>query len=78
MILKLGVSCLKLNGWQVSSPSNYLSFYFYDQVYSVPNYEIYVDESLKFTLRCLLWSVPANHDLYKQYEQSVKNVIYHF
>ena len=33
-----------------------------------------MDESLKFNLRCLLWSVPANHDLYKQYEQSVKNV----
>ena len=42
---KTRVSCLKLNGWQVSSPSNYMSFYFYDQVHSVPNYEIYVDES---------------------------------
>lgn len=72
---KTRVSCLKLNSWQVSSPTaNYMSFYFYDQVHSVPNYEIYVDESLNFTIRCLLWSVPATHDLYKQYEQSVKNV----
>ena len=43
-----------------------------DQIHSVPKFEIYVEESLNFTVRCLLWSVPVEHELYSLYKQSVK------
>ena len=40
----------------------------------LPKYEIYVDENLSSTLRVLLWSVPASHDLYTSYQFSMKNI----
>ena len=63
-----------MTGWQVSSPPNYMSFFNYDQIHSVPKFEIYVEESLNFTVRCLLWSVPVEHELYSRYKQSVKHI----
>ena len=51
-----------------------MSFFNYDQIHSVPKFEIYVEESLNFTVRCLLWSVPVEHELYCLYKQSVKKI----
>ena len=67
---KYCVNSLKLTGWQVSSPS----IFNYDQIHSVPKFEIYVEESLNFSMRCLLWSVPVEHELYGLYKQLVKNI----
>ena len=44
-----------------------MSFFNYDQIHSVPKFEIYVEESLNFT-------VPVEHELYSLYKQSVKNI----
>lgn len=51
-----------------------MCFTFNDDIHSVPKFEIYVDEQLNFTLHWLLWSVPAKHDLYCSYKNSVTNV----
>ena len=70
---KSRVASLKLNGWQTSSHENYMSFFYYDQIHSVPKYEIYVDECLSYSLRCLLWSIPKKHELYHMFNNSVEN-----
>ena len=54
--------------------SNNLLFTHHDGVHSVPKIEIYVDDQLNFALRCLLWSLPAKHELYCSYNKSVKNI----
>ena len=40
----------------------------------LPKYEIFVDDSLQFTLRVFGWILSEDHDLYKQYSQSFLNV----
>eukprot|EP00794_Sanderia_malayensis_P002699 gene2699-3120_t len=66
---------LKLTGWNTSNDvSNILSFSFADQVHMVPKYEIHVEEDLSFTVRMLLWSLPATHALYTANQRSVKYI----
>lgn len=57
---------LKLVGWSFTYTSDCASFACHDAIHSVPKYEIYVDNNLVFTVRVLLWSVPAKHDIYSQ------------
>ena len=40
----------------------------------LPKYEIFVDDSLRFTVRVFGWILSEDHDLYKQYSQSFLNV----
>ena len=65
---------LKLNDWNIHNAGKYISCTFSDNIHMVPKYEIYVDENLSFTLRVLLWSVPASHDLYTSNQFSMKNI----
>ena len=71
---KVKTNKLKLPGWQMTDHSNFMTFFHYDSVHSVPKFEIYVDEQLNFRARCYLWSLPATHDVYTNFQKSVKNI----
>ena len=59
-----GIS-LKLIGWNLAEVNNNVSYFsFNDNIHVVPKYTIYVDEHMSFTIRILLWSVPADHEIY--------------
>ena len=67
-------NALKLTGWNINNVNNILSFSFADQIHMVPKYEIHVEEDLSFTIRMLLWSLPASHDLYTLNQRSLRNI----
>ena len=45
-----------------------------DKLRVVPVYEIFVDESLAFTVRVFMWLLPDDHDLYVTHKRSMRNV----
>ena len=42
-----------------------------DKLHVVPVYEMFVDDSLAFTVRLFMWLLPDDHDLYAAYKRSV-------
>ena len=43
-------------------------------VYCIPEYEIFIDPSLSFTIRIFAWLLPNNHSLYTVHEKSLNNI----
>ena len=40
----------------------------------LPKYEIFADKQLTFTIRYFTWMLPHDHDIYKNYQKSFKNI----
>lgn len=45
-----------------------------DEIHSSAQFEIYVDDSLSFTIRGYTWSLPDDHEIYSTYKRSVRNI----
>ncbi|XP_028408225.1 uncharacterized protein LOC114530809 [Dendronephthya gigantea] len=70
------VSKLKeLRDWNVATLDDRITMQKMHSPYLLPEYEIVVDDSLGFTLSVLFhWLLPENHEIYKKYYRSVKQV----
>ena len=68
------VPSLKLYDWETSITSTISYFNLKDDLHLVSKFEIYVDEHLSFAIRFFLWRLPNNHEIYSQYNGSLKNI----
>ena len=69
-ILKLQMS----HTWDINLQENFVVLTFLSQAHFVPKYELFVDQSLHFTLRIYGWMLPDNHSLYLKFERNLYNL----
>ncbi|XP_047135769.1 uncharacterized protein LOC124812779 [Hydra vulgaris] len=69
-IVKLSIK----NTWEIHIETNLVVITFLSVNHILPRYEIFVDDSLHFTLRVFGWILSEDHDLYKQFSRSFLNV----
>ena len=43
-------------------------------IFIVPEYEIFIDPLLSFTVKCFVWSLPDNHPVYVEHNKSLNNI----
>ena len=67
------VSLLKLTNWDLNLTKTFVRFSKSDGIHTVHQYEIYLDDSLGFTIRLFLWLLPENHNIYLKYKRSMFN-----
>ena len=61
--------------WHVSvEEAEFLKVTKEDEVHELPVTEIYVDDSLGFTVRVFGWLLPEDHEIYLENRRSVKNI----
>ena len=66
---------LKLpNTWSIKIANNLAHIYKEDDDHELNHTDIYVDESLSFTIRKNANLIPSQHEIYSMYERSVKYV----
>ena len=65
---------LKAVGWNIIYKSDYVKLEKVDVLYSIPKLEIFVDDSLGFTVRIFGWLLPETHALYKEHFRSVRYI----
>ena len=53
---------------------DYVKLKLEDNIFTTSKFDIYVDDSLSFTIRCLNWTIPDNHEIYQFYKRSIDNV----
>ena len=63
---------LKTVGWNISYSTDHVKLEKEDAFYNTSKLEIYVDDSLGFTIRVFGWLLPENHILYKENFRSVR------
>ena len=68
------VSLLQLKEWRVTMSQDNIVFEKFLPPCIVPHTKIFVDESLEFTIIIFGWPLPDDHNLYKNYYRSVRNV----
>nr|XP_047126212.1 uncharacterized protein LOC124807816 [Hydra vulgaris]XP_047126213.1 uncharacterized protein LOC124807816 [Hydra vulgaris]XP_047126214.1 uncharacterized protein LOC124807816 [Hydra vulgaris]XP_047126215.1 uncharacterized protein LOC124807816 [Hydra vulgaris]XP_047126216.1 uncharacterized protein LOC124807816 [Hydra vulgaris]XP_047126217.1 uncharacterized protein LOC124807816 [Hydra vulgaris]XP_047126218.1 uncharacterized protein LOC124807816 [Hydra vulgaris]XP_047126219.1 uncharacterized p len=68
------VSILKLESWELVISKDLVKVFKVDNIHLQPQYEVYVQPSLIFTIRSFAWNLPDTHDIYLNYKQSVKNI----
>ena len=68
------VKTLKLNGWGVKFSETCIEFQKVNTDFILPSLEVYVDESLKYTIRVFGWQLPIEHQIYGDYLRSMENV----
>ena len=66
--LKLG-AC-----WHILSSESLVTISSYSTEHLIPKYEIFVESSLRFSLRVFGWMLTEDHDIYTKYERSFGNV----
>ena len=60
--------------WSINLQDNYAILTFLSETHFVPKYELFVDQSLRFTLRIYGWMLPEDHNLYLKFETSLYNL----
>lgn len=66
---------LKLDGWQVDTTvESFIRVSKNVAEYLLPQYELFIDDSLSFTVRFYGWNLPHDHDFYIVYKRSMRNV----
>ena len=65
---------LKAVGWNISYSIDHVKLEKEDAFYNTSKLEIYVDDSLGFTIRVFGWLLPENHILYKEHFRSVRYI----
>ena len=66
--LKLG-AC-----WHIESSESLVTISSYSSEYLLPKFEIFVECSLRFSIRVFGWMLTEDHDIYDKYERSFANV----
>ena len=66
------ISKLKICDW-TKSPVVAL-FKLYDTIHTCRQYEIYVDDSLAFTICVYSWLIPDDHSIYTKYRRSMRHI----
>ena len=59
--------------WKINS-SNTVHLYKTDPIYEHPVLNIFVDDTFNFIIPVFAWCLPTNHEIYKNYNSSVKNI----
>ena len=72
-IEKRGPTLKSLQNWNVDT-SNNVVLKLWDSNFSIPIYEILIDEILSFWIMYFGWHIPDHHTIYKQFKRSVRNV----
>ena len=68
------VKSLKLNGWIATFNNEYAKFEKLNPDFVVPSHEIYVDQTLNFTILIYGWQLPINHQIYTEHSRSLKYI----
>ena len=69
------VAKLKLgNSWSIDFSDSFITISSYANDYLLPEFEIFVDPSLRFSLRVFGWLLIDDHDLYRNHGRSFANV----
>ena len=55
--------------WSINLQDNYAILTFLSETHFVPKYELFADQSLRFTLRIYGWMLPEDHNLYLKFER---------
>ena len=63
---------LKLNGWSIEESNQFSTFRYFDDKYTISKFELVVDHTLEFTLRCFGWLLPDDHTIYKETKRSLR------
>lgn len=69
------IETLKLpSGWEIENRQDDTVFRFFDNVHSVPKFEIYTNDTLEFKIRYFSWLLPTNHEIYNYNSQSFNGI----
>ena len=60
--------------WQFNSSSNYYRILKHDTIHDIPIFDICIGNNLEFTICVFAECIPANHEIYKKFSKSVKNI----
>ena len=71
-IKKLSRTATIQNNWNVKSTSYKCSMKYFCKPYSIPKYEIVIDDSLGFTIAVFGWLLSDQHFIYKEFRQSIR------
>ena len=65
---------LKLKGWTLVLNDTVISLKHVKKLFIVPKYQLWIKEGLKFSGAVYRWLLPENHELYMNYNLSVKRI----
>ena len=65
-------SARQVKGWNLSEFDDYIMLSKSDDIHSMSKFEVYVDDSLGFTVRCFGWTLPETSELYNVFKRSVR------
>ena len=69
----LRISKLKIAPWKIEYCSTYTKIFVFDNIHSVPYLEIYVLDTFDLNVRCLLWNLNAEHQIFIACGKSIQN-----
>ena len=65
---------LKLKGWTLTLNDTVISLKQVEKPFIVPKYELFIKEDLKVSCAVYGWLLPEDHELYMNYNRSVKRI----
>ena len=69
------INALKLHHeWKILPGKEFTQICKNDNKHSIPLFNIYVEENLRFTIRVFNWSITNGHKIYNQNRISLKNI----
>ena len=74
---KLRIKSLALNKlWEINIQEQIIMASFTSSEYTLPTYEIYINNLLDFTVRVHSWILPVDHELYLLYNKPFLNMAF--
>ena len=74
---KLRIKSLALNKlWEINIQEQIIMASFTSSEYTLPTYEIYINNLLDFTVRVHSWILPVDHELYLLYNKPFLNITF--
>ena len=68
------INALKLHEWKILPGKEFTQIWKNDNKHSIPLFNIYVEENLRFTIRVFNWCITNDHKIYNQNRRSLKNI----
>jgi altronate dehydratase len=65
---------LKLGNWKLETTETSMTLKLFTVPYSIPKYQILIDNDLQFTLAVFSWILPEDHSVYKAYYRSLRHI----
>ena len=62
------------SSWEVNIKDSHCTIICYSPEHCVPKFEIFVDQSLSYTVRIFGWTLLEDHEIYSSYNKTFKNV----